>query len=103
MLKMAKSKKGIKSSDSDHAYLLDFRVCHQNKTKLLLGIFMFCWLLFVFLVFCGVTFCTLSHNKTSINQKQQQKHENTQESYFGDKLSNLKDEHNPSHLILPPF
>ena len=79
MLKMAKPKMGVKSSDSDHAYLLDFRVCHQNKTKLLLGIFMFCWLLFVFLVFCGVTFCTLSHNKTSINQKQQQKHENTQE------------------------
>ena len=79
MPKVAKPKIGAKSSDSDYAHLLDFRVCHQNKTKLLLGIVMFCWLLFVFLVFCGVTFCTLSHNKTSIIQKQQQKHENTQE------------------------
>ena len=48
------------------------------KTKLLSGIFMFCWLLFVFLVVCGVTFCILLHNKTSKNQKQQQKHGNTQ-------------------------
>ena len=79
MLKITKPKRRVKSSASDYANLLDFRVCHQNKTKLLLGIFLFCWLLFVFLVFCGVTFCTLSHNKTSINQKQQQKHENTQE------------------------
>ena len=39
MLKMAKPKMGVKLSDSNHAYLLDFRVCHQNKTKLLLGIF----------------------------------------------------------------
>ena len=31
---MAKPKMGVKSIDSDHAYLLDFRVCHQNKTKL---------------------------------------------------------------------
>ena len=28
MLKMAKPKMGVKSGDSDHAHLLDFRVCH---------------------------------------------------------------------------
>ena len=39
MLKMAKPKMGVKASDSYHAYLLDFRICHQNKSKLLLGIF----------------------------------------------------------------
>ena len=48
MLKMAKPKMGVKLSDSNHAYLLDFRVCHQNKTKLLLSIFMF---LLLFLVY----------------------------------------------------
>ena len=48
MLKMAKPKMGVKSSDSDYAHLLDFRVCHQNKTKLLLSIFMF---LLLFLVY----------------------------------------------------
>ena len=48
MLKMAKPEMGVKLSDLNHAYLLDFRVCHQNKTKLLLGIFMF---LLLFLVY----------------------------------------------------
>ena len=33
MLKMAKPKMGVKSSDSNYAHILDFRVCHQNKTK----------------------------------------------------------------------
>ena len=28
MLKMAKPKMGVKLSDLNHAYLLDFRVCH---------------------------------------------------------------------------
>ena len=64
MLKMAKPKMGIKSSDSDHAYLLDFRVCHQNKTKLLLGIFMFCWFLFVF---CSVLWCDILYFVTQQN------------------------------------
>ena len=42
MLKMAKPNMGVKLSDPDYAHLLDFRVCNQNKTKLLLSIFMFC-------------------------------------------------------------
>ena len=45
-------------------------VCHQNKTKLFLGIFTFCVLLLVFIVFYGVTCYMLSHNKTFIFIKQ---------------------------------
>ena len=48
MLKMAKPKMGVKLSDSDYAHLLDVKVCHQIKTKLILGIFMFLWLLLVY-------------------------------------------------------
>ena len=48
MLKVAKPKIGGKSSDSDYVHILDFRVCHQNKTKLLSSIFM---LLLLFLVY----------------------------------------------------
>ena len=34
MLKITLSKRGVKSGDSDCAHLLDFSICHQNKTKL---------------------------------------------------------------------
>ena len=47
-IKMAKPEMGVKLSDSDYAHLLYFRVCHPNKTKLLLSIFMF---LLLFLVY----------------------------------------------------
>ena len=48
MLKMAKPNMGVKLSDSDYAHLLDFRVCHHYKTKLLFSNFMF---LLLFLVY----------------------------------------------------
>ena len=63
MLKMAKPKMGVKSSDSNYAHLLDFRVCHQNKTVLLLSIFMFLLLFLVLWVFCCVTKYKMSHHK----------------------------------------
>ena len=73
VLKIAKNHFTQKSTDSDLAHLLDYGLCHQNKSYLLFGILMFCGLL---LIYCGVTFRTFSHHKTSINQKQHTKHNN---------------------------
>ena len=61
MLKMAKPKMGVKSSDSNYAHILDFRVCHQNKTKLLLSTNVFVSGLWMF---CCVTKYKMSHHKT---------------------------------------
>ena len=33
------TQKWVKSTNSDHAHLLDFELCHQNKIKMFLGIF----------------------------------------------------------------
>ena len=64
MLKIAKNHLTKKSTDSDLAHLLDYGLCHQNKTKLPMVIFMFFWLFLVVFALCGVTFRTLSHHKT---------------------------------------
>ena len=48
VLNSTKSKIGSKYIECDLAHLLDLRFCKQNKTKLLLCIFMFCGLLLVY-------------------------------------------------------
>ena len=70
MLKMAKPKMGVKSSDSDYAHLMDFRVCHQNKTKLVFSCF-FCCFWFMDVLLCDKVQNVTPQNTKNTNNNQQ--------------------------------